>query len=47
MRVERHRNMSRDAVDALSMDLFKARLDGALGSLIRLGAISPQYGAWN
>ncbi|KFZ52272.1 hypothetical protein N321_04456, partial [Antrostomus carolinensis] len=34
-RVVRHWNrLPREAVDALSLEVFKARLDGALGSLI-------------
>ncbi|KFO74483.1 hypothetical protein N303_02875, partial [Cuculus canorus] len=35
MRVVRHWNrLPREAVDAPSLEVFKARLDGALGSLI-------------
>ncbi|KFQ21028.1 hypothetical protein N332_14457, partial [Mesitornis unicolor] len=35
MRVVRHWNrLPREAVDALSLKVFKARLDGALGNLI-------------
>ncbi|KFO72745.1 hypothetical protein N303_04503, partial [Cuculus canorus] len=35
MRVVRHwHRLPREAVDALSLEMFKARLDGALGSLI-------------
>ena len=32
------------AVGAPSLDVFKARLDGAMGSLIWCGATSPQLG---
>jgi len=35
MRVVRHRNrLLREAVDAPSLEVFKAKLDGALGSLV-------------
>ncbi|KFO82647.1 hypothetical protein N303_13810, partial [Cuculus canorus] len=35
MRVVRHWNrLPREAVDAPSLEVFKARLDGALGSLV-------------
>ncbi|KFO71030.1 hypothetical protein N303_09220, partial [Cuculus canorus] len=35
MRVVRHwKRLPREAVDAPSLEVFKARLDGALGSLI-------------
>ncbi|KFO82638.1 hypothetical protein N303_13798, partial [Cuculus canorus] len=35
MRVVRHwHRLPRDAVDAPSLEVFKARLDGALGSLV-------------
>ncbi|KFU84815.1 hypothetical protein M959_04907, partial [Chaetura pelagica] len=35
VRVVRHWNrLSRDAVDASSLEVFKARLDGALSSLV-------------
>ncbi|KFR04952.1 hypothetical protein Y956_16476, partial [Nipponia nippon] len=35
MRVVRHRNrLPREVVDALSLEVFKARLDGALSNLV-------------
>lgn len=37
----------REAVDAQTPKLLKVILDGALRSLIWLGAISPRQGGWN
>ena len=39
--------MPREAVDALSLEAFKVRLDGALGSLIQWVATLPMSGSWN
>ena len=39
--------MSREAVDAPSLEVFKARLDVALGSLSWWVAILPTAEAWN
>lgn len=41
----RHRNqLSREGVDALSPELFKARLDGALNNVIQWKASLPMAG---
>ena len=53
MRVVRCWNrLPREAADALSLEVFKARLDGALGSLVsyemgRLAALPEMVGGWN
>ena len=48
MRVARdwHR-LPREAVAAPSLEVFKARLDGALGSLGWWGVSLPMAGGWN
>ena len=37
----------REAVDAPSLEVFKGRLDGALGNLIYWVAALPVAGSWN
>ena len=37
----------REAVDSTFLEVFKARLDGALGSLIQWVAALPRAGCWN
>ena len=44
-RVRRWHRQPRETLDAPSLEVLKARLDGALGSLIQWVAISPQQGA--
>ena len=45
MRVVRHWNrLPREVVDARSLEVFKARLDGALGSLVRWEVSLPMAG---
>ena len=45
MRMVRHWNrLSREAVDAPSLEVFKARLDGALSSLVHLVEGVPAHG---
>lgn len=45
VRVVRHWHMlPREAVDALSLELFKARLNGALGSLLYWRVSLPMAG---
>jgi len=39
--------LPREAVDAPSLEAFRARLDGALGSLTRWVAILLTAGIWN
>jgi len=47
MRVVKHWNMlPREAVDAPSLEVFKARLDGALSNLIQWKVSLPMVG-WN
>ena len=44
----RHWNrLSREIVGAPSLETFKARLDGALGSLIQWVAALPMASGWN
>ena len=46
-RVLRHsNNLPREAVDAPSLEAFKARLDGAVDSLVWLGAAPTTAGSW-
>ena len=47
-RVVRHKNkFPREVVGAPSLEVFKARFNGALGSLIWWVATLPMTGAWN
>ena len=39
--------LPREAVDAPSLEVLKARLDGALGSLRCWGAVLPMAGGWS
>ena len=39
--------MPREAVDAPSLEVFKARLDGALGNLVWWEVSLPMAGGWN
>jgi len=39
--------LPREAVDAPSLESFKTRLDGALGSLSWWGAALPTAGGWS
>ena len=39
--------LPREAVDAQTLELFKAKLDGALGSLSWWVAAMPMEGGWN
>ncbi|GAB0191025.1 triadin [Grus japonensis] len=48
VRVVRHWNrLPREAVDAPSLEVFKARLDGALGNLVWWRVSLPMAGGWN
>ena len=45
MRVVRHWNrLPREVVDALSLEVFKARLDGALSNLVKWKVSLPMAG---
>ena len=47
-KVVRHWNRStKGVIDALSLEISKDMLDGALGNLIWWGATSPWQGDWN
>ena len=39
--------LPREAVDAPSLEVFKARLDGALGSLVWWEVSLPMAGGWH
>ena len=43
-RAERHR-LPREAVDAPSLEVFRARMNGILGSMIQRVAIPPMAGS--
>jgi len=45
--VRRWHRLPRKAVDAPSLEVFKARLDGALGSLVCWVATLPMAGDWD
>ena len=48
MRMVRHLNrLPREAVGAPSLEVFKARLDGALGNLVWWEVSLPRAGGWN
>jgi len=48
MRVVRHwHRLPREAVDVPSLDLLKARLDGALSNLVWWKVSLPMAGGWN
>ena len=40
-------NLPRDVVEASSLEMFKARLDGALGSLVWWIAVLPMAVDWS
>ena len=46
--MERHWHwLPREAVGAPSLEVFKARLDGALGNLVWWEVFLPMEGRWN
>ena len=48
MRVVRHWNrLPREAVDAPSLEAFKARMDGAVSNLVYREVSLPTAGGWN
>jgi len=48
MKMIRHRNkLPREVTDALSLEVFKARLDRNLGNLMEFEVTLPKAGSWN